>query len=237
MASQDIAHNPMHQIILPLRWKAINLDALCIAPTAIKSVQALDVSACANLNIHAEYVEPDKATAQVKKYTGLRDAYSQIGINFEHELSDNQKVSFHLFTPVDLANLEFQDTWDHDADAPQYEIYWTTPFIGIKTEVFDTENSGGYGGDGDRSTAAFVSYDYGKQTSRAMLADTDNYGGVSYTPGWDYHHSDTVKFFVAFYAEEETSAITAELACSEVFDTGASGGRAVAAGVSLNFAW
>ncbi len=158
MASQDITHNPTHQIILPLRWKAIRRAVLCIAPTVMKSAQALEVLAYANSNIHA-------------------------------------------------------------------------------TEVFDTENSGGYGGDGDRSTAAFVSYDYGKQTSRAMLADTDNYGGVSYTPGWDYHHSDTVKFFVAFYAEEETSAITAELACSEVFDTGASGGRAVAAGVSLNFAW
>jgi hypothetical protein len=349
MASQDIAHNPMHQIILPLRWKAISLAALCIAPTVIKSVQALEVSAYAKLNIHAEYVEPDKETAQVKKYTGLRDAYSQIGIIFEQELSDNQQVSFDLFAPVDLANLKFQDTWDHDADAPQYEIHWTTPFgevkagylylpyydaiasvvdrfssyytgfatysafrtkkslvyvspsfngfnmgtsvsanqgldgdnllnltlnwkndktsvslglqdqqglldtrlwgisashkpidglfIGIKTEVFDTHNSGGYGGDGDRSTAAFVSYDYGEQTFKAMLADTDNYGKVSYTLGWDYRHSDTVKYFVEYYAEEETSAITAERAGSEVFDTDASGGRAVAAGVSLNFAW
>ncbi|MEJ2404977.1 MAG: hypothetical protein P8171_11905, partial [Candidatus Thiodiazotropha sp.] len=77
MASQDIDHNPMHQIILPLRWKAISLAAMCIAPTVIKSVQALEVSAYANLNIQAEYVEPDKETAQVKKYTGLRDAYSQ----------------------------------------------------------------------------------------------------------------------------------------------------------------
>ncbi|MEJ2425729.1 MAG: hypothetical protein P8101_14955 [Candidatus Thiodiazotropha sp.] len=120
MSFQDIAHNPMYRIILPLRWKAISLAVLCIAPTVITSVQALEVSAYANLNIHAEYVEPDKVTAQVKKYTGLRDAHSQIGMNFEHELSDNQKVRFHLFTPVDLANLEFQDTWDHDADAPQY---------------------------------------------------------------------------------------------------------------------
>ncbi|MEJ2395482.1 MAG: hypothetical protein P8Z77_12050 [Candidatus Thiodiazotropha sp.] len=110
-------------------------------------------------------------------------------------------------------------------------------FIGIKTEVFDTDNSGGYGGDGDRSTAAFVSYDHGKQTFKAMLADTDNYGGVSYTLGWDYRYSDTVKYFVEYYAEEETSAITAERAGSEVFDTDASGGRALAAGVSLNFAW
>ncbi|MEJ2612799.1 MAG: hypothetical protein P8179_22750, partial [Candidatus Thiodiazotropha sp.] len=132
MASKDFAHNPMHQIILPLRWKATSLAALCVAPTVIKSVQALEVSAYANLYIHAEYVEPDKVAAQVKKYTGLRDANSQIGINFEHELSDNQKVCFHLFTPVDLANLEFQDTWDHDADAPQYEIYWTAPFGELK---------------------------------------------------------------------------------------------------------
>ncbi|MEJ2425728.1 MAG: hypothetical protein P8101_14950 [Candidatus Thiodiazotropha sp.] len=110
-------------------------------------------------------------------------------------------------------------------------------FIGIKTEVFDTDNSGGYGGDGDRSTAAFVSYDYGKQTFKAMLADTDNYGEVSYTLGWDYRYSDIVKFFAEYYADEETSAITAERAGSEVFDTDASGGSALAAGVSLNFAW
>jgi hypothetical protein len=110
-------------------------------------------------------------------------------------------------------------------------------FLGIKTEVFDSDSSEGYGGDGDRSTAAFVSYDYGKQTFKAMLADTDNYGGVSYSLGWDYRYSDTVKYFVEYYAEEETAAITAERAGSEVFDTDASGGRALAAGVSLNFAW
>jgi hypothetical protein len=87
------------------------------------------------------------------------------------------------------------------------------------------------------SYAAFVSYDYGKETFKAMLADTDNYGGVSYTLGWDYRYSDTVKYFVEYYAEEETSAITAERAGSEVFDTDASGGCALAAGVSLDFAW
>ncbi len=339
----------MHQVILPLRWKAISLVALCIAPTVITSVQALEILAYANLNIHSEYVEPDNETAQVKQYTGLRDAYSKIGINFEQEIFDNQKVRFHLFAPVDLANLEFQDTWDHDADAPEYEIYWTMPigelkagylylpyydsiasvvdrfssyytgfatysafrtkkslvymspsfngfnlgtsvsanqgldddnlltltlnwkndkssvslglqdqqgflntrvwgvsashqpidglFIGIKTEVFNTDNSGGYGGNGDRSTAAFVSYDYGKQTFKAMLADTDNYGGVSYTLGWDYRYSDTVKYFVEYYTEEKTAAITAERAGLEVFDTAASGGSALVAGVSLNFAW
>jgi hypothetical protein len=139
MASQDFAHNPMHQIILPLRWKAISLAVLCIAPTVMKSAQALEVLAYANSNIHA-------------------------------------------------------------------------------TEVFDTDSSGSCCGDGDRSTAAFVSFDYGKQTFKAMLADTG-------------------KFFVEYYAEEETSAITAERAGSEVFDTDSSGGHAVAAGVSLNFAW
>ncbi len=339
----------MHQIILPLRWKAISLAVLCIVLIEIQHVQAFEVSAYANLNIHAEYVKPDKETAQVKKYTGWRDAYSQIGINFEHEHNDNHKVRFHLFTPVDLANLEFQDAWNHGADTPQYEIYWTTPygelqagylylpyynavasvidrfssyytgfatysafrtkeslvyvspaysgfnlgtsvsvnqgldgddllnltlnwkndktsvslglqdqqgllntrlwgisashqptdalFIGIKTEVFDTGSIGGYGGDGDRSTAAFVSYDCGKQTFKAMLADTENYGEVSYTLGWDYHYNETIKFFVEYYAEEETSAITAERAGSEVYDTVASGGSALAAGVSLNYSW
>ncbi len=349
MVSQDITRNSAHPIILPLRWKAISLALLCIASAVINSAQALEVSAYANLNIHAEYVEPDKETAQVKKYTGLRDAYSKIGINVEHEFSDKQKVSFHLFTPVDLANLKFQDAWDHSADTPQYEIYWAAPlgevkagylylpyydaiasvvdrfssyysgfatysyyrtkkslvyaspslngfnigasvsenqgldgdnlltlalkwandktsvalglqdkqgllntriwgisvshkpidglYIGIKSEVFDTDNSVGYGSDGDSSTAAFVSYDYSKQTFKAMLADTDNYGGVSYSLGWDYRYSDTLKFFVEYYAEEETAAITAERAGLEVFDRNASGGSALAAGLSLNYAW
>jgi hypothetical protein len=53
----------------------------------------------------------------------------------------------------------------------------------------------------------------------------------------DYRYSDTVKFFVEYYAEEETAAITAERAGSEVFDRDASGGSARAAGVSLNLAW
>ncbi len=339
----------MHQIILPLRWKATSLALLCVVPTLAQRVQAFEISPYANLNIHAEYVEPDQETEQVKKHTGLRDSYSQIGINFKHELTDNYKVLFHLFTPVDLANLEFQDTWDHDADSPQYEIYWTTPygelqagylylpyynaiasvidrfssyytgfatysafrtkkslvyvsptfngfnieasvsvnqgfdddnllnlafnwkndktsvsmglqdhqgllntriwgisaglqptealFLGIKTEVFDSDSTEGYGSDGDRATAAFVSYDYGKQAYKAMLADTDNYGEVSYTLGWDYHYSDGIKFFAEYYTEEETSAITAERAGSEVFDTAASGGRALAVGVSLNYSW
>ncbi len=349
MVFQDISHNPTHQIILPLRCSAISVALLCIASTVINSAQALEVSAYANLNLHAEYVEPDKETEQVKKHTSLRDAYSQIGIHFEHELSKNQKVNVHLFTPVDLANLEFQDTWDHDADSPQYELYWKTPlgelkagyfylpyydaiasvidrfssyytgfatyssfrtkkslvygspsfkgfniatsisenqglddddllnltlnwkndktsvslglqnqqgllntriwgasvshkpidglFIGIKTEVFDTDNSEGYGSNGDRSSAAFVSYDYGKQAFKAMLADTDNYGGVSYSLGWDFRYSDTIKCFVEYYSEEETAAITAERAGLEVFDTDASGGHAVVAGLSLNYSW
>jgi hypothetical protein len=50
-------------------------------------------------------------------------------------------------------------------------------------------------------------------------------------------YSDTVKYFVEYYAEEETAAITVERAGSEVFDTDASGGSAQAAGVSLNLAW
>ena len=42
---------------------------------------------------------------------GVHDIpYSQVGIIFEHELSDNQKGGFDLFAPVDLANLKFQDT-------------------------------------------------------------------------------------------------------------------------------
>ncbi len=155
MASQDIAHNPMHQIILPLRWKAISLDALCIAPTVIKSIQALEVSAYTNLNTHAAVVDHFSSY-----YTG-------------------------------------------------YATY----------SAFNTKKS--------------LAYDYGKQSSLAMLADTDNYGEVSYTPGWDHHYSDSVKFFEQYYAEEDTSAIAAEFAGSEVFETDASGGRAVAAGVNL----
>jgi hypothetical protein len=43
--------------------------------------------------------------------------------NFSFNFLIIKKKSFYLFAPVDLAILEFQKTWDHDAVAPQYEIY------------------------------------------------------------------------------------------------------------------
>lgn len=307
------------------------------------------MSAYNYVNLHLEHVRPDRESQQVRGYTGLRDGYSQIGVNLRHAFGEEHRLELHLFTPVDLANMKVQDTFAHDADTPQYEAFWKASFgeiqagyiylpyynaiasttdhftsyytgfatysafrvgdsaayispnfygltlgasitkdqgydgdnlittslswknksttisvaqqdlqgtqdtkvwgaslthrfddallLGIKTEVFDSEIQAGYGNDGDRSTGVFASYDTGKHTLKAMLANTDNYGETSYSLGWDYRYNDVATFYAEYYSEQETAAITAEGAGSEVFDSSISGGNASVIGIALYYEW
>lgn len=302
---------------------------------------------CRLLNLHIDHVRPGRETQLVDDHTYLRDGFSQIGGKLNHAFSEDHKIQFHLFTPIDLANLKIQDSYDHNLDTPQVEIFWSIPmgeiqaghlfgpyynaiasttdrfssyytgfatfsplrvertiayyspefygfslgasisnkyvgddlitasltwknesttlslahqdqqgpqntrvwgvalshqfndaiFLGITTEVFDSDVQGGFGNDGDQSTAAFASYDVGKHTFKGMLADTDNFGEMIYTLGWDYRYSETVKFYAEYYFEQETVTLTRARAGSEVFDSSISGGSALAIGVALYFEW
>ncbi|MEJ2315441.1 MAG: porin [Gammaproteobacteria bacterium] len=101
----------MHDKKTSYMSKGVALLALVTtAPAA-----ALDVSFYGSLRVQGEYVDPDNQAA-LDSYTGLRDAYSRIGVNFEHAFNDSVTGYAKLELPLDIANLAVQDPWDQDED-------------------------------------------------------------------------------------------------------------------------
>jgi len=101
----------MHDKKISYMSKGVTLLALvATAPAA-----ALDVSFYGSLRVAGEYVDPDNQ-ATLDSYTGLRDAYSRIGVNFEHAFNDSVTGYAKLELPLDIANLAVQDPWDQDED-------------------------------------------------------------------------------------------------------------------------
>lgn len=86
-----------------------------IAALASTPAAALDYNFYASLRVHGEAVEPDNEDA-MDSYAGLRDAYSRIGFNASHVLSQDFTAYGQLELPLDLPNKAVQDPWDQDED-------------------------------------------------------------------------------------------------------------------------
>lgn len=65
----------------------------------------------ASLRLQAESVHPDERSA-ASRYTGLRDAYSRVGVSVQHALSPALTLNGQLELPLDMANLSVQDPYD-----------------------------------------------------------------------------------------------------------------------------
>lgn len=73
--------------------------------------RSTEVDWYASLRVQAESVHPDEGAAGAR-YTGLRDAYSRVGVTVRHEVQTDFALTGQLEVPVDVANLSLQDPYD-----------------------------------------------------------------------------------------------------------------------------
>jgi len=108
-------------------------------------------------------------------------------------------------------------------------------FIGAKYEEHDSDIDTGYGADGDAAMNLYAGYTLGKNTFKATIADVDNYGENIVQLGLDHQYSDDLKFFVEYYSEQETAAITTRRDGAEDTCWDCDGGYVIAAGLRYDF--
>jgi predicted porin len=108
-------------------------------------------------------------------------------------------------------------------------------YVGAKYEMHDSDIDSGYGADGDVAMNLYAGYTLGKNTFKAMLADVDNYGENILHLGWDHQFMDELKFFIEYYNEEETAAITEKYGGIDETCWACDGGYVVAAGLRFDF--
>ena len=133
---------------------------------------------------------------------------------------------------------------DHLGGADQARIWgaslmWQASealFLGAKYEMHDSDLDSGYGADGDVAMNLYIGYTLGKNTFKAMVADVDQYGEQIFHLGIDHQYRDDLKFFIEYYSEEESAAITTEYGGAAETCWDCSGGYVVAAGVRYDFA-
>jgi predicted porin len=108
-------------------------------------------------------------------------------------------------------------------------------YVGAKYEQHKSDIDSGYGADGDHAMNLYAGYDLGQNTFKAMIADVDHYGETIVHLGWDYQYQTDLKFFVEYYQEEETAAITEEHGGMNETCWSCDGGQVVAAGFRYDF--
>jgi len=324
---------------------------LFLTALACGTANALEFDFYGSLRFHAEAVSPDDDSS-LDSYTGWRDAYSRLGFNATHTLSDTVTAYAKLELPLDLPNKAVQDPWDQEEDIrigkigikgdygrlelgqmwlPYYNAiaypvdmfssyysgfatytsfrkgdtlaYYTPGFggfsgafgyskekgaaeadgdtddrlqatlsyntggltlaagiddlggqydasilgaslmwqarndlyIGAKYEQHSSDIDSGYGADGDRAVNLYAGYTLGNNTFKAMLANVENYGEDILHLGWDYQYRPDLKFFVEYYSEETTAAITEEHGGLIETCWSCDGGQVLAAGLRYDF--
>jgi predicted porin len=116
-------------------------------------------------------------------------------------------------------------------------MWQATPelYIGAKYEQFRSDVDDVYGADGDHAMNLYAGYTLGKNTFKAMVADVDRYGESIIHLGWDHQYQKDLKFFVEYYSEEETAAITDEHGGYNETCWSCDGGQVLAAGLRFDF--
>ncbi|OOG27841.1 porin [Thioalkalivibrio denitrificans] len=104
-------------------------------------------------------------------------------------------------------------------------------YIGAKYEVFDTKADF----DGNEAMNLYVGYTLGKNTFKAMVAKVEGFGENIFHAGWDHQFNDQLKFFVEYYYEEETAAITEKYGGLAETDFGGDGGQVFLGGLRYDF--
>lgn len=307
---------------------------------------AFNFDAYGSLRLGVETVHPKGHTNN--DYSGLRDAYSRVGVKISEQLKPNWKLTGQLEIPLDLANLKVQSPYDNNdhvriaklqLNSPlgtlwyghgwmayynyiaypldQFSSYysgWATlttfrrgdtwyyaspSFGGFSIAYATTNDNGGASTNRDQYVLSYsheglklaaglddnvgnadshilgftASYTTGpwylaakyehlhaatpsgnnvaenilaayqidkKNLVRGMLAYVGNgYGGTSVTLGWDHQYNKSTKFWVNYYQESHTAAISKS---NHSFPPGggfiqgvSDGGKVLTAGVRYDF--
>ncbi|MGD8909113.1 MAG: porin [Chromatiales bacterium] len=105
--------------------------------------------------------------------------------------------------------------------------------IAAKYEQHNSDKVSGYGADGDTAMNLIAAYTLGKNTVRATVAEVEGFGDSILHLGWDHQYQDDLKFFVEYYSEEETAAISEERGYEAC--TSCRGGSVAVAGLRFDF--
>jgi predicted porin len=108
-------------------------------------------------------------------------------------------------------------------------------FIAAKYEQHHSDIESGYGADGDHAMNLLAAYTLGKNTFRATVANVERFGENVLHLGWDHQYQDDLKFFVEYYSEEETAAITTEHGGLNETCWSCSGGQVILTGLRFDF--
>ena len=106
----------IHPGIALIAWCATLSGVAGATTTNTTTAPATEVDWYASLRVQAESVHPDHRDA-LARYTGLRDAYSRVGVSVRHQVRDGIALTGQLELPVDVPNLSLQDPYDQ-GDAP-----------------------------------------------------------------------------------------------------------------------
>jgi len=121
-------------------------------------------------------------------------------------------------------------------------------YLGAKVEIFDSNdvvgNSDSYGADGTQAINLYTQYSINeKNIIKAMLAKVDgSYGDDIFHLGYDYLYSEKMRFFVEYYSEQTTAAISERrrstlLGSGDFNQPADSGGNALTIGMRYDFSW
>ena len=170
-----------------------------------------------------------------------------IGYSLENgaaELDGDQDDRLQATLSYDFGDLTLAGGLDDLGGANDLKIWgvslaWQATdalYVGAKYEEHDSDKDSGYGADGDVAMNVYAGYSLGKNTYKIMLADVQNYGENILHLGWDYQYQDDIKFFVEYYDEEDTAAITDKFGGIDETCWSCSGGHVIAAGLRYDFA-
>lgn len=86
---------------------------------------ALEFDPYASLRVGVEAVSPDGNADD--DYTGLRDAYSRVGVKFTQSVAEDWSVMAQLELPVDVVNLDFHSPYDQQDEVRIAKLQVTGP--------------------------------------------------------------------------------------------------------------
>jgi len=109
-------------------------------------------------------------------------------------------------------------------------------YVGVKLERFSSDiDDKVFGEDGSMSSNLFASYNFGQNTVKAMIADTEHFGETSFHLGYDYQMTPGLLLFAEYYYEQKTAAMTTRRGgeADTVWD--ADGGQVFTVGARYDF--
>ncbi|MCG5509716.1 porin [Ectothiorhodospira lacustris] len=103
--------------------KTLIASSVAAAMAVPAAVQASDLNFdfYGSARVQVESVRPDNRE-HLDSYTGVRDAYSNIGFNADYPLMEGLTLIGQLELPLDLANKAVQDPWDQEQDVRVAQI-------------------------------------------------------------------------------------------------------------------